>query len=553
MQSMFVTAIISSLALTRGIEVEPVLLRANYIFNEIHNSARQFGSSLNHNGMAFFVATVAAGTEFYHGSGSANRVNEMEWLAFEPEYALVFARPGSNRMDLHKNRRLKHTEAHMKDFRRKGQEAVSDAEEIAQQKSTDPNSKSLVHGYLHTYRTKHTLRLLYIDGASAAKSDKGTLDLQDFILLHHNPLYKSQLRNVTEVGEDHIRALRMCQMANKRWEGQIDGFLRMEAGFEVILCSFEKDLDTVRISQAKDIVGPPGMIADSPAYFKAIAARYHGIGGERVKLDYDNYISLFTYPGVIYIDDTGRPRIDNTSTSIDDVLEALDDAILQDHKIAASSVNWQAVVDMIVAKYSDRIEYLASGSIPTLKEFKTEAERPLRLFIDYSNRNRNDEVLRCKEHFIPWSNRHSNVTAARAMLEVNGVICRTLFSITYPETGTLADGLLAVRALQKYLAWTEWKKCKGCNSNEFCFVPTWPVGSAEDFEHPRCVSDVRKVGRDYWGGYSSKQRPLDSDVMPDAPGRFPETPSGSCPAATVFGLRLECSVPRTTRPQHLIS
>ena len=553
MKLTFVTAVICSLTLTHGSEFEPELLRANYIFNEIHNSARQFGSSLNHNGMAFFIATVTAGIEFYHGTGSANRVEGMEWLAFEPEHALVFARPGSNRMELHKNRRFKYAEPHNKSPRRNGQEADFDAQEIAKQKSTDQSSKSLAHGYLHTYRTKHALRLLYIDGASAAKSDKGTMDLQDFVLLHYNPLYKSQLRNVTEVGEDHIRAARMCQMASGRWKGQINGFLRMEAGFEVILCDFEKDLDTVRVSQAKGIVGPPGMIVDSPAYFKAIAARHHGIGGERVKLDYDSYISLFTYPGVIYVDDTGRPRVDNTSTSIDDVLEALDDMILREHNNATAGVNWQAVVDMIVAKYSDRIEHLASGSIPTLKDFKAEAERPLRPFIDYSNRNRDEEILRCKEHFIPWNSRHVNTTAARAVLEVNNVVCKTLFSITHSETDTLADGLSAVQALQEYLAWTEWKKCRGCSSNEFCFVPTWPIGSAEDFEHPHCVSDVRKVGRDYWGGYSSKQRRLESDAVLDAHRRFRETPNSSCPADKIFDLRLECSVSRTSGPQYVIS
>ncbi|KAI9681876.1 MAG: hypothetical protein M1822_006953 [Bathelium mastoideum] len=538
----FVTAIVCSLTLTYGSEVGPGFPKANYVFNEIHNSARQFGSSLNHNGMAFFIATIPAGTEFYHGTGSAIPVNGMEWLAFEPEHALVFARPGSNRMDLPRNRKSKSAETHDKEFRRNVQEAGSDIQEIAKQTSTDPDNKSLAHGFLHTYRTKHSLRLLYIDGASAAKSDKGTLDLQDLVLLHYNPLYKSQLRNVTEVGEDHIRAARMCRMANERWQGQINGFLRMEAGFEVILCNFEKDLDTVRISQAKGIVGPPGMIADGPAYFKAIAARYHGIGGERVKLDYDNYISLFTYPGVTYVDDTGRPRVDNASTSIEDVLEALDDMVLSEYNTAAASVNWQAVVDMVVAKYADRIENLASGSISTLKEFKTEAERPLRHFIDYSDRNRAEEILRCKEHSVPWKSRHSNATAARAILEVNDIICRALFSITRAETGTLADGVSVARSLQKYLAWTEWKKCKGCNANEFCFVPTWPVGSAEDFEHPRCVSDVRKVGRDYWGGYSSKQRRPDTDVVPDVLSRFRERPNGSCKAGTIFDLRPACLI-----------
>lgn len=81
-----------------GKPTEPEIQYANHIFNEIVSSARQFGSSLNHNGMAFFIAKVPADLEFYHGSGSRSQINGLDWLAFEPEHALVFARPGSNRV-----------------------------------------------------------------------------------------------------------------------------------------------------------------------------------------------------------------------------------------------------------------------------------------------------------------------------------------------------------------------------------------------------------------------------------------------------------------------
>lgn len=58
---------------------------------------RQWGSSLDHNGMSVFFATVPAYTEFYHGSSSSQPINGTQWLAFEPEHALNFAncgRPG---------------------------------------------------------------------------------------------------------------------------------------------------------------------------------------------------------------------------------------------------------------------------------------------------------------------------------------------------------------------------------------------------------------------------------------------------------------------------
>src|SRR3954468_7465721 len=66
---------------------------ANHIFNAIHSSMRQWGSSLNHNGMSFFLATVPAGTRLYHGGSTRDPVIGPEWLAFEAEHALMFARP----------------------------------------------------------------------------------------------------------------------------------------------------------------------------------------------------------------------------------------------------------------------------------------------------------------------------------------------------------------------------------------------------------------------------------------------------------------------------
>ncbi|GME41557.1 hypothetical protein BKCO1_320003 [Neofusicoccum parvum] len=54
---------------------------ANHVFNAIHSSMRQWGSSLNHNGMSFFLASVPEGTQFYHGRSS----NESSWRGAKPK------------------------------------------------------------------------------------------------------------------------------------------------------------------------------------------------------------------------------------------------------------------------------------------------------------------------------------------------------------------------------------------------------------------------------------------------------------------------------------
>lgn len=521
---------------------EPEIKYANYIFNEIVSSARQFGSSLNHNGMAFFLATVPAGLELYHGSGSRARVDGLDWLAFEPEHALVFARPEGNRVIPRKQRGGgQATELHGQDMhhRRPNMPHTDLDPPGANQNGSKTNSgEDLSYGYLHTYRTRSDLRLLYLDGSSAAKSDRGTLDLQDLVLLHQNPLDKHRLKAVPKHEEDRERAANLCRLARMEWQGRISGFMRMEAGFEIILCDFAKDLDLVRITQAMPVAAPPGMIVDSPTYFKAIAARADGIGGGRVKLDYEHYVSLFAYPDAIYFDSTGRPRV-NSSSSIIPAIRDVRGMILPEKRAATMSVDWQAVADMIVVRYANKIDHLASWSMQSSADLMAEAERSLRPFVDYNRRNRSAETERCQDYNIPWPNRQSQSTAARAIREVNWVICSTLWSVAYSEVDSFAQKKLMIQALRKYLAWTEWKKCKGCESNEICFVPFWPIGSAEDFDKPRCVDNVRKVGQDYWRRSEYVQRDGVPGTRSDAGRRLRNHFNGSCPANVLLGNTAE--------------
>ncbi|KAK4495026.1 hypothetical protein PRZ48_013353 [Zasmidium cellare] len=346
--------------------LDPTLKHANHIFNEIHSSARQWGSTLNHNGMAFFMATVPEGTELYHGTSSASPKIGMDWLAFEPEHALVFARPGSNRPDDDRN------EEH-------------------------PRHKAVTHGYLHTFRAQHDLRLLYLDGASAAKSDRGTLDLQDVVLLNQMPKAMTGRRSFYEHEEDSARAAGLCHMAQEDWRGKVDGFIRMEAGFEIILCDFESHLELVRVTQSKSQDSATGAIPDSPAFFKAIAGRYDGIGGDRIAIDYETQVSLFAYPDALYFDGWRRPRVNHTGAVIEAVRNAVTSMVLSEIPRSKRRTNWQSVADMVVGRYADRIEYLASGEIDLLTDLRFEAERSLRPFIDYSRLDKSAEISRPPE------------------------------------------------------------------------------------------------------------------------------------------------------------
>lgn len=470
----------------------PATQNANHIFNAVHSSMRQWGSSLHHNGMSVFVATVPEGTQLYHGTNQSERVNATEWLAFEPEHALVFARS-----------------------RRPGPppRQVS-SQQIPLQYEAE---KGDAPGYLHTYRVKHQLRLLYIDGQSAAKSTKGTLDLQDFVLLHNAQPDTARPPPTRGIMNEVFRADHLCAMARTDWAGKIDGFLRMELGFEIILCSFEDGLEVERITQAKPTNSPLGPGGLSINYYRAVASRFDGIGGDRVRLNHDHFVTLYTFDNAVSFTDDGLPRASNDTKVITPILEAITNLALSDSAAEEQvSPDWQAVADMVVTRYSDRIDYLTSGAfIPNEAHLYDEIEWALRPYIDYSHRNKSLEIQRCATQFFPFfppptanTNNHNHhnttittTTAPRAILHVTSHLCTAFFDAADQAS---TEAISTLRALKIWLNWTTFKRCRTCAAHEVCFVPIWPAGGQEDFDHPKCISTLDETGQGYWGDWWSR-------------------------------------------------
>ena len=93
----------------------------------------------------------------------------------------------------------------------------------------------------------------------------------------------------------------------------------MEGGFEIVLCEFERGLDVVRITRAReedrdgDGDGKEGRKEtrerDMMQYYKAIAARYDGIGGGRVALDYKRFVTAYTCPIDLFHSSSGSSKM----------------------------------------------------------------------------------------------------------------------------------------------------------------------------------------------------------------------------------------------------
>lgn len=540
---------------------------ANHIFNAIHSSMRQWGSSLNHNGMSLFLAQVPAGTQFYHGTSKQEPIEGMEWLAFEPEHAINFARkmgrPGKPPQGPPAGWRQKHhlppppsddepfgippsrgdgpgrrhhltskdrcdrshefpaPEGQDRDarwspsFHKDHQSPLDTAQSSSAEHQTPMHPDDDDHGpprrppfrsdpgWLHTYKTKDDLPLLYIDGMSAGKTEKGTLDSQDALLLNSSDTPRGGMFGEFE------RAESLCKTADDVWGGKIKGFIRMEAGFEIILCSFAQNLDFVSAVKA----GPIPPIGKKPDpnnggwrgeldWLKAIAARYDGIGGDRVKLNYDTFVTGYSYDVDLFRGNDNLPRLENLSVaSLDKIRSDVDAMVLSWDPSQQTSTDWQGVADMVVERYAKELKYLVSGALSTSEDFFHELEILLRVFIDSDARNTTADVERCAAQFVPAGINVSSTIAGRAISSITNKICSTLFA-AFDANVPVADSVKKLQSLIDYLGWTVWKKCPECSLDRICFIPIWPFGSAEDHEHPQCRNATELRGRSgYWGDH----------------------------------------------------
>ncbi|POS82327.1 hypothetical protein EPUL_006722, partial [Erysiphe pulchra] len=235
----------------QGVENAPsishAVTNAPQIFNTIHGAMRQWDNSLKHNGMSMFPVTVAANTLFYHGDVSNKPVNKIEWLAFEVEHSEVFFKL------LPKN---------------KENNTLEYFGHVDEQNYT---------GYLSTYRTTRPLKnVIYIDGTSAAKSTLGTLDIQDRVLLQDNDFKK------IKGFQDLLRAQEICKLLP-----HVEGILRMELGFELIMCDTSKNLELLSITSHPQHFywNKTENVFWRSEYMRGVSKRYSGVGAGKVSVD----------------------------------------------------------------------------------------------------------------------------------------------------------------------------------------------------------------------------------------------------------------------------
>ncbi|CAH0020538.1 unnamed protein product [Clonostachys rhizophaga] len=218
--------------------------RAPQIFNSVHDSMRQWGSSLHHNGVSFFLATVPEGVLLYHGNNRPESPTEPDWLAYEIEHAEQFAMsrgPPPGKDKARAERRNPFFNLNPVDTETQ-QHILNTGDKEPQMPDDDEKKKG---GWLHVYKTTRALPFLYIDGMSGGKTEMGTLDSQDYLLRNKTQEDEPSQPHRGPMGEG-TRARELCELSTS-WG--LQGVIRMEAGFEIIKCDFKDGLEEIQTLQ----------------------------------------------------------------------------------------------------------------------------------------------------------------------------------------------------------------------------------------------------------------------------------------------------------------
>lgn len=497
-----------------GTNITSAQHNANKIFNAVHSSLRQWGSSIEHNGVSFFPATVPSGTVLYHGTWDPEIPRSFEWLAFEVQHAEMFAR----------SMRMAPRGGYFEDrgFGMYGEEFRGEGW-TGGGGIGDRDEEEETAGYLHTYQANRELKVLFIDGMSAAKCPKGSMESQDIVI-----------GRTIHYWNEEERATGLCEAAR---EWGLDAFVRMETGFELIYCNFTSGLDLLSVNR-KPVPGSAESLHQWTLfeYVREASKRYMGNFGGRLKLDYSRMVSAFFYPANLTNAQGGAkyPRISSAGPEqIARIREDLGEVMMRGEvtttDTSSESIDWQGVVDMVVARYSDRLLYMASGEL-THQGFLGVVNNLLNMYGDYNQTTEAEVMLgKCAEHYLlPISPRaRSDELIYAAVSTVLQEICGTLFAVREKllvverENPTGHEGdherywgaggegkeekgpLEMVRELNAWLDWTDWKLCPTCPLDEVCFVAMFPYGTKEDHESPMCKnsSEVERGSRqevNYW-------------------------------------------------------
>ena len=289
------------------------------------------------NGHTVALASIPTGTLLYHATGEDIIPDYPEWLATDWDHSMLFCRQMG--------------------FRR----PPPPPDKATTSRNSDP-AKPCHH---LTVKTIRPLQLLYFDGSSAAKMSKGPMDTQDLVAWG--------APDDSRVNDERARIHDLCARAKEKgW--LVDGFVRMEMDFEVMLCGFDEEHGVAVVSFLPHpvVIPPPSKSADKRIFSATLrvieAGSWHDNlpGDTRIQIDYSRFISFYDthlFPSLIPTrTNASNTRFDYRAGLISPLERAVFEKKLKELVTSApsqSGVDWKTLLHGVRKRNVGRLETLA--------------------------------------------------------------------------------------------------------------------------------------------------------------------------------------------------
>ncbi|KAI6108280.1 hypothetical protein F5141DRAFT_1122059 [Pisolithus sp. B1] len=458
---------------------------------------------------------MTGGTLLYHGTWQPELPPRPDWAAFDPEHSVIFCG------GLLKDGKCWHL----------------------------------------TLMTTRPLNVVYFDGTSAAKLPIGTLDSQDIVTWGDvKPDWSF---------DEWSRITTLCDWGRKY---NIDGFVS-----EVMLCNLTSG---VRVVSFPNIVDPVIFRNTSntrfPIPFEVMYAgsRHNRYPGEtRVRLDLSGLVSFYDTELVPSLVPArfGKERWDHRllNISTEDAVRVktrLEEALSRPAR-SSSGVDWQALIRVVVDRYSERLQVVQYLLNPTdansyepdsVLDYAIKTQVQLRhmlmpyIGVDITPRAIGANVTRTASDMLDWARpvyklcatTHTDglkdctmTSSEKSLLDaVQGTMREICCVVTKmwglgvlagvdqfmdidrePDVETIQNMMKTWREdideLMAWLDWNVWVKCRPeCGPEEMCYLTTWPTG----FPPPHGRARIPRPGK---GGHVPpllSQSIRDSVLVPTA-------------------------------------
>ncbi|KAG2349970.1 hypothetical protein BDR05DRAFT_923899 [Suillus weaverae] len=463
-------------------KVPAVNATGHLVFETAHSLLQHWPNTRHRIGHTIVPGTVPVGTLLYHGATTGPHLpTALNWVAVEPDHSMIFCR--------------------------------------------GPVETGCWH---LTLAVTKPMKVLYFDGNSAAKLPEGTMDTQDLVAW-------SEMKPKW-VNNEEQRIKDLCKWGQKYG---VNGFVRMEMNFEIMICDFTShmevvsflNLESTRFGDGLYLPEDPNTVHHTFEVMHSASWRDLYPGETRIVLDFSGLVSFYDTALVpsLVPRRVGLERWDHrvggiSSEDIERVQDRLARTLVRS-PVTTSGIDWKTVLRVVIDRYASRLEmmrYLLNTTLDdrSIFDHAQQVQRQLRtMLLPYTvfavlppntSITANATNSWAAPIFRECATSHTASIVARgttltpserlllqAVRETTHEICRV-------ATKMWASGLIAgvdpfyppeqcpeashihtlmgewkedVTQLISWLDWSVWVKCRpACGIEEMCYLPTWPLG-----------------------------------------------------------------------------